>query len=534
MPPKRSKAPPKSTAVVEGWHDQDLSDLTEHQIAWLAANPEVDAASIIAKICAQCEPPPPVPSRPHDSDDNWGTEASQMATGPDFPSQTVDPVIESSILGKRPQSPSPAPSATLQTSSPARVGGSKPRWSPWDPKDPPSPSPSQDVDWEAYFQSFETALAALKLDHAETPRFLGTMLTGLQSLLRDKKVLSLQVDGGFTVANLLDPLLWTSPAALTRQAWALDLVQPIPKPRVKQTKVNPPVPPPLSKESAPAKAAVAPLALDKRLPPLEAPAVSRSAPAKRPSRRQGKHTIHGPLRRGIIITPPEKMYIWAARFHSVFLNELNVLLSKDLKVSDLLISTTSDMGPSVFLTTTWVPNATETAFVLKHVRKHFELPEGSKAITVTLPTSTSYLKIVDIPITNPKSKIWLKPTSDLLEASLAPSPVGSSLLDVLASVPRLMRTLPHSDTCIAWVDIKDMINGTSAKKFIGQFISISGFNCRIAGARPHASSIMCTRCQRWGHHHSKCRREGVHCALCRGPHRESSHSTVVATEKVDH
>jgi hypothetical protein len=151
MPPKRSKAPPKSATVIEGWHDQDLSDLTEHQIAWLAANPEVDAASVVAKIRANRGPPPAIPSRPHDSDNDWGVEASQMATGPDFPSQTVDPVIESSILGKRPQPPSPAPSATLQTSSPMRIGGSKPRRAPWDPKDPPSPSPSQDVDWEAYF-----------------------------------------------------------------------------------------------------------------------------------------------------------------------------------------------------------------------------------------------------------------------------------------------------------------------------------------------------------------------------------------------
>jgi hypothetical protein len=318
-----------------------------------------------------------------------------------------------------------------------------------------------------------------------------------------------------------------------RPAWASDSVRPIPKPHVKRARVNPTAPPP-SKESAPAKAAAAPPALDKRPPPSEAPAVSRSAPAKRSSRRQGKHTVHGPSRRGIIITPPEKMYIRASRFQSVFLNELNVLLDKDLKVSDLLISAASDMGPSVFLTTTRVPNAAETAFVLKHVRKHFELPEGSKPITVTPSTSTSYLKIVDIPITDPKSKTWLKPTSDLLEASLSPSPVGSSLLDVLASVPRLMRTSPHSDTCIAWVDIKDTVSGTSAKKFIGQFISISGFNCRIAGARPHAGSIMCTRCQRWGHHHSKCRREGVRCALCGGPHRESSHSTVVTAENVEH
>jgi hypothetical protein len=143
--------------TVEEWHDQDVSDLTEHQIAWLAANPEVDAASVIAKIHKNCGTAPAAPLATHDSDEDWGAEASQMATGPDFPSQSVDPVIESSILGKRPQLPSPAPSATLQTSSPARIGAGKTHRSPWDPKDPPSPSPSPAVDWEAYFRSFETA-----------------------------------------------------------------------------------------------------------------------------------------------------------------------------------------------------------------------------------------------------------------------------------------------------------------------------------------------------------------------------------------
>jgi hypothetical protein len=288
MAPKRNKPPPKSAAVVEGWRDQDLSDLTEHQISWLAANPEVDAASVIANIRKNRGPPPAIPSCPSESDDEWGVEASQMATGPDFPSQAVDPVIESSILGKRPQPPSPAPSATLQTSSPARVGGlfgsiQRP------PSEPSlfdrataTPAPSPAVDWEAYFRSFETALAALKLDHAETPRFLGTMLTGLQSLLRDEKVLSLKVDGRFTVANLLDSLPQAPAVIPSRPAWASDAVRPVSKPHVKRTKVGPSNPPPKPKEAASAK--VAPPTLSQHPPPSEAPAVSRSGPAKRPSR----------------------------------------------------------------------------------------------------------------------------------------------------------------------------------------------------------------------------------------------------------
>jgi hypothetical protein len=182
---------------------------------------------------------------------------------------------------------------------------------------------------------------------------------------------------------------------------------------------------------------------------------------------------------------------------------------------------------------TCVPTTPETAFVLKHVRSRITIPEGEKPIATTPQYSTSYLKIIDIPITNPKDKDWLKSTVTLLESSMMASPIGSALRDVLAHVLCTMRCSPHSDSCIAWVDINDSVTGASAKKFLGKFINISGVNCRIAGAHPHSGSVLCTRCYRWGHHHSQCRREGVRCPLCGGPHREDSHVHMVAAVKVE-
>jgi hypothetical protein len=439
MPPKRSKPPPKSAAVVEGWRDQDLSDLTEGQIAYLAANPDVDAVSVTATIHKnRAAALAAVPPAAHESsDDEWGAETSRMAIGPDFPTHSVDPVIQSSILGKRPQLPSPAPSATLQTASPARVKSSI-----FDEvlglsKTHPSPTPAPGVNWAQYFSSFEGVLSALDSSHAMAPKFLSILLTGLQSLLRDEKYLSLQADGGFSIANLLDALPRSSTAAPSRPAWASDAVRPVPKPHVKRTKVGPTNPTPKPKKAASA----APPVLPKRLPPLEAPAVSHAGPAKR-SKRQGKHTVHGPSRRGIIITPPGGMTLQAISFDPTLLNKINILLDKDLKVSDLMITAAFDSSSSVFLDTTRVLSAAETAFVLKHVRNHFELPDGSKPITTSSPMSRSHLKIVDIPITDPKSKIWLQPTQDLLEASLRASPVGSSILNVLARIPCIMRVSP--------------------------------------------------------------------------------------------
>jgi hypothetical protein len=355
MPPKHNKPPPKSATIVEWWRDQDLSDLTEGQITYLAMNQDVDTTSVIATICKnRAAALAPAPPAAHESDDDWGAEISQMATGPDFPSQTVDPIVKSSILGKWPQPPSPAPSATLQTSSPARVGGlfsdfkAKPTKRSVFDDATATPTPSPAIDWEAYFQSFETALAALKLDHAETPRFMGTMLTGLQSLLRDERVLSLQVDSGFTITNLLDSLPQSTPAASLHPTWASNAVKLVPKPQVKQTKVGLSNPLPKPKEAALA----APPALPKHPPPSEAPAVSRAGPAKRPSWRQGKHTVHGPLHRGIIITPPGKMILRASSIDPILLNKINILLAKDLKVLDLMITASFNTGPSVhpFLT----------------------------------------------------------------------------------------------------------------------------------------------------------------------------------------
>jgi hypothetical protein len=111
------------------------------------------------------------------------------------------------------------------------------------------------------------------------------MLTGLQSLLRDPRFLSLQIDGGFSIADLLD--------SLPRSQREVPAPPPhvsapsVPKPHVKRTRVSPPTPP-TRKQSAPAKAsakaAAAPLppALDKRPLPKEAPAVSIANPVKRP------------------------------------------------------------------------------------------------------------------------------------------------------------------------------------------------------------------------------------------------------------
>jgi hypothetical protein len=399
MPPKGKKKAykPLSQPVLPDWVDEPgIEMLGQSQIDFLLENPE-SAQGVLKLLQEKGNLPPLSSGTPHDDlDDDFGIVD-------DRPS--IFQQIEGSILGEQPQPPSPGPATSLHTDSPAHMQVN--------PPSPPAPIVPV-VNWDNYFNNLENALSALKIEHEHTLRYLGTMLTGLQTLLHDEHVLSLCINGGFTIADMLDALPRSANKATPTPipGPGIGFTKPMPKLHAKRVRINLPSPPALPKPSAPAKADHAPVALDKRPPPLEAPAVSRSAP-KRPSRQQGKFTSHGPSRKGLVITAPQAIGLLVVHFTPEIVNNLNNKLAKDLKIKDLLITTAFDQNGSVFLGTTRVPTTSETAFVLKHVRSRITVPEGKKPIVTTPQYSTSYLKIIDIPITNPKAKDWIKITTVL-------------------------------------------------------------------------------------------------------------------------
>jgi hypothetical protein len=291
-----------------------------------------------------------------------------------------------------------------------------------------------------------------------------------------------------------------------------------------------PSPPPVPKESASAKAVVAPPSLPKRPNPKAAPPVSIAQ--RSPPRRKGKHTTHGPSRRGINLTLPTGSPIAAASFTPKIISDLNCLIAKDLQ-GDLCLTAVHAAQHSIFIESMRVPSQAETAFVLKHIRRFFPTPVGQVNIAEATPTSTSYLKVIDVPRSNGPSKEWASITHESFKKALQESPAGIVLAKSIKHEPRIMRTSPHADSCIAWVDIHDSVTGASARKLIGQFIPIGGVNCRIIGAKPHSGSILCTRCMRWGHHFSKCRAKSTRCSLCGGPHSEVNHNSMVDTKHVN-
>ncbi|KAF7761128.1 hypothetical protein Agabi119p4_10537 [Agaricus bisporus var. burnettii] len=304
--------------------------------------------------------------------------------------------------------------------------------------------------------------------------------------------------------------------------------------------VTPPATAPLMEVDEPAdpqpasgKAPTKPLPIpsSKRAPPpSSAPSVSFRAPSAPRKRRQGKHTAHGASRRAIILTPPADSPVTAASFTPEVINNLNRLLKSDVK-SDVILTHASVEGNGICVAASRVPSPAEISFVLKHVRRIFpspNIPIGHSPIT-----STSYLKIVDIPHVPASSKEWALKQHEAFISALNKSPVGASLAKLIKHKPRFMRASPHSDSCWAWVDIHDTVSGSNARTYISKFVSIGGTNCQIKGARPHSGSVHCARCQRWGHHSDQCRAKCARCPLCSGPHTEANHLKCVDAKRVD-
>ncbi|KAF7768475.1 hypothetical protein Agabi119p4_7718 [Agaricus bisporus var. burnettii] len=264
--------------------------------------------------------------------------------------------------------------------------------------------------------------------------------------------------------------------------------------------------------------------------PKDAPPVSFRAPSAPRKRRQGKHTAHGASRRGIILTLPAGSSVTAESFSPGALNNLNQVLRSDVKSNVTLTHATVE-GNGIFLAASRVPTAAEIQFVLKHVRRTF--PNKTTPIVHSPATSTSYLKIVDIPHVPASPKEWATKQHEAFMYALDKSPVGASLAKLFKHKPRFMRASPHSDSCWAWIDIHNTVSGSNARDYISKFISIRGVNCQIKGAKPHSGSVRCARCQRWGHHSDQCRAKCARCPLCGGPHSEANHSKCVDASRVD-
>jgi hypothetical protein len=101
-----------------------------------------------------------------------------------------------------------------------------------------------------------------------------------------------------------------------------------------------------------------------------------------------------------------------------------------------------------------VLTSSEVACALKHICRLITVP-GVIPIKSEAITSTSFLKVIDIPHIPAEPRVWLTTQRSAFLSALRSSPVGALLDKYIKHAPRFMRTSPHADTCVAWIDISD-------------------------------------------------------------------------------
>ena len=171
------------------------------------------------------------------------------------------------------------------------------------------------------------------------------------------------------------------------------------------------------------------------------------------------------------------------------------------------------------LATSTVPTPAEVDLVRAWIFHSIPDADDLKA-WVGLPTSTSYLKIVDVPyFVDNFTKVPTKPEE--VRRDMESSPLSEHF--TLTGPPRVVRNSPASTTAMVFFNVWDSQTGARARKLMNNTILIRGVTCQIRTARANPGLSLCTRCWRWGHSSGGCRAIQPKCPRCSGPHREEQH-----------
>jgi hypothetical protein len=134
-----------------------------------------------------------------------------------------------------------------------------------------------------------------------------------------------------------------------------------------------------------------------------------------------------------------------------------------------------------------------------------------------LPSSTSYMKLVDVPYLMNDQPIV--PTTILQQISKA----GLKELALYKTLPRVVRDSRFSDTATVYINIADSVSGANAKALTGRTVQFGRWIATFRMARANPGAALCTRCWKWGHPASACRALQTKCPICTGPHRKEHH-----------
>jgi hypothetical protein len=125
-------------------------------------------------------------------------------------------------------------------------------------------------------------------------------------------------------------------------------------------------------------------------------------------------------------------------------------------------------------------------------------------VNAALPTSTSYLKLVDVPFFTMGDTCI---TPDGVMSQIGKS--GFASLVVLQTPARVVHDSPKSDTCTVYLNVVDSVSGARAKGLVRKTVQFGQYTSYFRAARANPGSPLCSWCWRWGHPSSACRADRV-------------------------
>ncbi|KAF9440881.1 hypothetical protein P691DRAFT_767094 [Macrolepiota fuliginosa MF-IS2] len=126
------------------------------------------------------------------------------------------------------------------------------------------------------------------------------------------------------------------------------------------------------------------------------------------------------------------------------------------------------------------------------------LPPKIAGSWASLPSSRSFIKIVDIPYFKPGTTE--PPNRQEISNQLIPSPIPVNMIKHMWFICNS----PKADSGTFWIDLMDSQQGTLTSSLISRRCFLNGIDCLIKGAKAHTGSPQCQWCWKWGHPSDTC------------------------------
>jgi hypothetical protein len=207
--------------------------------------------------------------------------------------------------------------------------------------------------------------------------------------------------------------------------------------------------------------------------------LSKQKGAKAPS------TVHGPSRQQVFIAISP---VPAGFNHANLLDQIHITLG--LHHSQLVVHSVSVTAGGFS-----VASGDNVSHILEATRVVFPAVTSADAV---LPSSTSYLKLVDVPyIMNDKAIM-----ADGVLAHIAHARVKD--LVIFQGPLRVVCDSVASDMATIYMNVADSVSGAHAKALVRWTVQFGWFVAVFRAARANLGSPLCQQCWKWGHPTTAC------------------------------